>query len=170
MAKWKKLKPDEKRLVDGLCPCCGSQAYMRCINLVVSVRCIDMACGLKVERWIVNERTQAVCEQECLKVWQRRDEIVPQPPAFSNLPDWAKYVAQDYKGQWHCYEQHPMLDGSTSSWNNDRGSRFKYTGVDGPKNPYWWKTVHYIHAKPPTRTWAQRKRILTESQREHGFS
>lgn len=137
--RWIPLKPLEARTVEGLCPCCGSLAVMQNINHVVSVQCVDMACGLKVQRWIVNRRTEAVCAKECLRAWQRRDEVIPPMPRFK-LPEWAKYVAQDFDGAWHCYDRQPKLD--AACWYAASRSLYLNTTLRG--NPFWWKTVYRV--------------------------
>ena len=135
------LKPDEKRIIDDPCPCCGSQAVLRCINLVVSVQCVDMACGLKVERWIVNRRTSSVCAKECLKAWRRRDKPMWRPPKF-RLPAWANYVAQVMDGWWYCFEQKPQVC-DFGGWAT-RGGRARCLRKNKTKNPLWWATLRKV--------------------------
>lgn len=142
MAKrWITLKPDEKRPIDEPCPCCGGQAFMRSVNMMTTLAC-DV-CGLKVTRGVINEQTQAKCEQECLKVWKKR--VFPAVrPARLKFPAWVTHVAQDFHGEWHGYDHYPKLDSTISGWSCGQSGRSIYLQVKGDWNPMWWKTVYHV--------------------------
>jgi hypothetical protein len=42
-------------------------------------------------------------------------------PDWKDAPDWANYLAQDFDGEWHWFEERPYYDYSGDFWVRTSG-------------------------------------------------
>jgi hypothetical protein len=64
------------------------------------------------------------------------------PPVVSDLPPWAKWLAQDADGLWLCFSHRPIYieQGVDSYWESD-------DGIDDTQDAELWTTFSAIDAE-----------------------
>lgn len=64
--------------------------------------------------------------------------MVKMKPSWNDAPDWAKYLAQDFNGDWYWFENEPQTDSDWREWEcADGNCEIAFT----TKNEKWFTTL-----------------------------